>query len=435
MPTGKEVRQYVGINYQLAFPGTTTDAATSASAPIDFLIDKVRLQMTPHPVQFMQGQYIRFTSGTIAGHQARIVRLDPSTGTLVFSPGWSGGNSIASGVEYEIWQKDIVPDDVDRFRDYALVRTCSTWQLRPVTLIPDGDLMKTDTSDFTPANATLSKVVTPSPPFTFSHRYLQVDVTLAGGSVTTSGIPALSGQTVYIEVPVKRITGTGTVTLSGSTAITGGVTSVNHNLPVSLNGVVSPSTNTTLTFQLASSAASTSFLVGPIACHYIGQQRITLPARITTRKRAAPGFAVITSGGSSDPFTYVQRPLFQYDVTMDRYQVGTNVELRFYPWLMARPYYYFERSYFEALQTNYFTAAGRSTGDAAVTTCPIEYIGAATAFLLAQTMRARNPQDPEWQTLLEMAQREMVFWEREFGPEPRLVQEEGSSEAVPTVEV
>lgn len=425
MPTGREIREAVGMRRRWVVVGVTT--ADGAAGQV---VDTVRFQMDPYSTQTYQGDFIRFTSGSLAGKVARVVRLDPTTGTFYISPQLT----VPAGTRYEVWEYFINPDDVDRARDEALTTLCSTWRPQPITLVPDGDLMEPTVASWSVQDASLAKV-TPSGPFRFGDKALRVTNTAANGRAISAAFPARRAQRLFVYVPVRPVQGTARVRfLDGSgqeLALTGmGARDVSGDGSVSaIWGWSQVPSDGTVALHLIGLEPNAIIEWGPINCHIVLQTRLVLPDRIRSRKRVAPGFSLL-------PITfqvqYVGNPQMAYGVHMERRQAGTNVELIFQPALGPdRPYFYYERSFYSRLQNDYVQESDRATGDAATTTCPLEYAVAGTTFILAGMKMLENPEDRVWLAAQQEAARLLNIYEREFGAEPRFVEEEPNFYAVP----
>jgi hypothetical protein len=87
-----------------------------------------------------------------------------------------------------------------------------------------------------------------------------------------------------------------------------------------------------------------------------------------------------------------------------------------------QPYFFQERIFYDALSATYLTAAAREVGDAATTTCPIDYVSAATARILGEWYTIKQPSEAEfWGQVAGNAQNALDKWERRHGPSPEPV--------------
>ena len=280
-------------------------------------------------------------------------------------------------------------------------------------------------------------------PNTHSRQVLHVvGPTSATDFATSQAIPVQPTDRWFLEVPcsafltaatqtlavgtvvVRDVTNSADITLSGVTTHTGrgvGMISVLFDIP---NGCYE------IHVRLGSSTNAATTVWGGMAMHERDQYRFSLQDRVTSRKRVG-GFYTLereTESGTSDE-RYKNAP-FQ---SIERVQVGGQVEIYINPNTQEFPMFYYERGYYERMNPNYFTTTHRLTGDLAMTDAQKEYIISATAARVAKYYLDKF--GAEWQDDWIRASADFNYWEGQHGPEPKLVAEVESELYVPNREV
>jgi|SRR3990170_1608035 len=436
MATGTAIRTEL-INWGFVNLLGTTTATASAS---DHLVDTARLASEKLTENEFEGCFVRVNTGTgVLGDRVRVDYLDIINGRLYVSPSFS--TSPPSGSTYEIWQSGVDPDDVDRARDKALTKKCSTWYYHPISAVPNSAYIEALASANWEAlgATTVAKQSLSFPYELFRDSILCTNAALDGG-VESANIYVQPGQSWYLYVPVSVRSGTGEVIVRDNT----------NNAEISLNGTATetlrgwsgievtftiPSGCQDITVRLTGQEATAIVEWGPVYMHRDGQRRVPIPARITTTGYAGPVFAILDPPVSGKS-VYWGEELYQEVNVAGRQQVGDAVVLQFARGLTSNPYAFAERLFYDALSTDYQTAAQRAVGDAASTTCPLEYVVPAMVRLLAEDYIHKQPERLDyWTKVRADALQLLAPAERTFGPIPMPVQERGKIITVPYLRV
>lgn len=450
MPTGLEVREALANPpWKICLLLGTSTASSSSEGQIT---DTVRLQSTALPSTAYDGCYVRLTSEDSAapndyasnGSQSMVDYLDTTNGILNVSPNFITG--AVSGVHrtgetYEVWYPGVNPDDVDRARDEALTRVCSSWTMQVISELTNGDME--DVIGTTWSNDSGGGTVvlqTLSFPYEYTRNSLLLTNGGANGYSASDSLYTQPNQRFYVFAPVSAQTGTaelivqditngGPITLSGTTTTVAG----RGWTAFEVIGTI-PSGCYEIQVWLRGQESNAVIEYGPVNFHWNVQRRIALPDRITTDKHVGPIFVAplhMRIGGT----VYWGQGDVEEVIGIRVEQVSNNVMLSFDSPMVDMPYYFTERIFYDTLSTAYMADTDRVTGDAAPTNCPLDYVTAATARLLAEQYLVTG-NDPEfWNGILQQAMREMERMEREFGPETKPRQERSRTIFVPQLAV
>jgi hypothetical protein len=437
--SGKEIRQSLVAYGDWVFLGKVTAASNGS-----YIEDTQRVKGVNLPSTLFDGARVRIASGSRQGETSYIDYLQPSAGRLYLTPALSG--SLSVGDEYEIWLKGIDPDIVDRLRDDALSRFCSQWRLVPLSIVPGGDLADEDVSTkwSIAGGASVSFRLAKADEQLVSRRIMSVTVPTAETAYAKStAFPVHPSTLLFVEAPISAfITGSpeqaavGLIKLfdvtNGQYINTSGPRT-EHTGPAwgRVQYIVRlPSNCYRLELHVTSKTSNATVEIGAIAAHPVNITRIALPDRITTKSRVGTTFVISSSLDRVHPLTeYKLRPW----QNVEREQVGEHVFLRVTPPLTTQAVFYYERSYYPRLQSDYYTVAGRAAGDAATTDCPLPYIQAALAERVSKYYMDIYGQ--VWQDDWMRASSELNYWENEFGPEPHYIEENTQSVYVPQLRV
>lgn len=438
--TGKEIRQgLIEEHSDLLFLGAQAGSGSTATTIVD-----TELEGRAISAQMFDGAIVLIASGTRAGERTRVDYLDPDTGTIYLDPALSG--ALADTDEYEIWLRGVDPDYVMRLRDHCAATVCSIWRQNVITVIADGDLEAAGVTNWTAAGgATRSKTLGGFPDVKSRRHLAVVHTTAATDYVESDGVDCLPGERYFLECPVQAYV---TATPASPAVASIDVRDLSNTASISLGGIRTSHTGRgwgrisvlftipdncyRFSIRLKSATASSTTVWGGIACHLREGTEFTLPDRIRSKKRVGRTFytsQVVNATSEVNRARYKLRPYWN----VERNQVGSNVELMFQPGLPDSAVYYYERGYFDRLQTNYFTVAGRTAGDTATTDCPKEYIVAALAERL--TKRMLDKHGAEWQDDWVRASATLNYWEGVFGTEPQMVHENEHPVVIPDLKV
>lgn len=411
-----------------------------------YITDTTRLKSVGLASTMFDGAVVRIASGARAGDTTFVDYLDQDNGKINVSPNL-GGTGLADTDTYEIWLKGIDPDAADRLRDEQLRKTCSIWRVQPLCAIDDGDMESSGVTAWTAVSGATRTKAYASFPEIHGRRQLQVvHTTAATDYVHSNSIYVQPGERYFLEVPVSSYV-TATSAPAKATVVAQDIT---NGAAISLGGIVTSHTGRgwgvisllftiptgcyEIQIRLMSDTASSTTVWGHFNFHRRGRTRVALPDRITTIKRVGTTFRLNDPTSAISEMNDNRYKLAEW-ANVERKQTGSQVSLWFNPSLENTPVFYHERGYFDALQTDYFTTAGRATGDTATTDCPRDYIVAALATALSAEMRAIYPNDPYWQSAWVTASAELNFYEGQFGPEPVLIESNEEPVRIPQLRV
>lgn len=422
-------------------------AATANASGAGRIRDTLRLQSTSLASTAFDDSYVRLTSeddGVNAedGSQVKVDYLDTVNGDLFVSPNFGSGSSdgiVQSGITYEVYRQGVDPDDVDRARDNALTDICSQWYIHPLSEITNAGYVDTLTSSNWELinSATIAKQVMTFPQ-EFARDSLLVTNSATNGAAESASIYPRPTAAFYLWVPVSARVGTAEVivrdvtnganiTLSGTSTVTGrGWTAieVTGNIP---DGCFE------ITIRLTGQASSAVVEWGPACFHWQGQRRIGLPARVVSREWVGPVHQFRNQSVTDDNWS---QEIMEEVQGVRAEQISDNVQLRFDHPLESRPYFYTERSYYDALSVTYLTTDARVVGDGATTLCPTDYVVPAMVSLLAGQYRIKQPWAKDfWNGVLVQASLELAVKERLYGPKPKARLERARLVRVPHLNV
>lgn len=371
-----------------------------------------------------------------SGFQTRVDHIDQVNGDLYISP--SPTLAAVSGLRYEIFAHSVDPDDVDRARDKALTKLCSQWALQPLSFIPNGDFEDAiASSNWVLSNSTIA-IQSLSFPTEFARNSLLVTNTGANGRASSASIFVQPGWDFYFYLPVSVRSGTAQVIIRD---ITNGA-NINPSTDTSTlrgwNGIEVkgsvPDTCQEIQVWLVGQEASAVVEWGPINAHWQDARTVRLPARVESRKHVGGWFVFnnkIGMGGSNEDEESLNEVF-----TLRTRQVRDSVQLHLERSLVDQPYFFEERIFYTALQTDYQSAYTRNLGDVATTLCPIEYATAATVRLIAEQYIHKEGQDEEfWSSLHGRAMTDLARFEDEYGPKKRPKQERLRGIVIPVVRI
>lgn len=430
--TGQAIREELlewGITLMLG-------AATATAGGTNRIRDTIRLAGSALASTMYDDCWVRVTSGTGVDEISKVDYLDMDAGDLYVSPVFSG--SVTSGATYEIYRPGVFPDDLDRARDEALTRYCSQWAVQPVSEIPNADYEDGVTS-WTATDSTRT-VASGVFPYEVWRSSILVTNSAANGRIASDSLYRRIGQKFYLYVPVSVRSGTATVIVrdvTGSTniALTGTSTSTGRGWTgIEVTGEI-PTGGGEIQVWLRGDEATAIVEWGPVNFHMQGQMRIQLPARVDSYKHVgriyrAENFA---QRGVNDEWGVEDL----IDVpAVRRVPVNDAVMLRFPTPLRDQPYFFQERIFYDALSADYLTVAQRTTGDAATTLCPIDYVAAGTARVLAEWYMIKQPGEAQfWSSVGQSAQAWLDVWERRHGPRPEPIATRERTLSIPQLRV
>ena len=418
--TGQAIREELQRYGLLRMLGQATATGTTAR-----LRDATRLLSTTLPSTAFNGCYVRITAlgGVADGEQVLVDYLDPDLGDLYVSPAWSVAPTSAA--TYEIWRAGIDPDDVDRLRDEALTSICSQWQPLPLSIVSNAAYY-TDLTSWTATDAAQARQTVAFPTELWPASILVTNSAGNGRSASASIFAIRASDYFYLYVPVSVRSGTAEIVVRDITnganiSLSGGSTTETRRgwSAFEVTGQV-PATCDEIQVWLRGTEATAIVEWGPVFFYPQNARRIALEARVDTIEKVGPVYRMTryptaTGGGSFAEEDREEVP----DVR--KIQVNDAVYFQFSAEpIRDAPYFYEERVYYTALSSAYFTAANRATGDAATTLCPLDYVTAATAKLIAEMMLFKAPHEADFYAgVVGLANSRLRNYERLYGPEPK----------------
>ena len=393
------------------------------------LTDTLRLNATPLAGTKFDGCYLRTTAlgGAAWGEQVMVDYLDSDAGDVYVDPVFS--SAPTSAVTYEIWRAGINPDDLDRLRDEALTTLCSQWLKVPVSIVTNAGYLEQTSDqpdDWAETNCAMTQEDAAFPDGRFPFTAL-VTLSSANGRATSASIYALrAGDKFYLYVPVSVRVGTAVIK----------VRDVTNSVDITLNGTTTetrrgwsgfevtgqiPATCDEIQVWLAGTGASDVIEYGPVFMQPQGTRQMPIRDQVNTDDDVGPVYTItrypVATGqgnwGQSDRQEQKNiRKIFNNGIGYLQWSDET---------MMAEvPHYYEERKFYAALSTTYLTVAGRAAGDAATSTCPLDYAAAGTAKLVAEHYALMYPSElPFWQTVLVVASERLNKYERKYGPDAK----------------
>ncbi len=226
------------------------------------------------------------------------------------------------------------------------------------------------------------------------------------------------------SVIVEDLTNTGPISLTGVATHIGrgpGMISVTFTIPTGCYQ---------MELRLKSDTNSSTSIWGGFALHERGQRRFSLPDRVTTRKRVGTFYTTGRETASATANEQYKNAPFQ---SIERVQVGGQVEIYVNPSTGEFPMFYYERGYFERMSPAYFTTAHRLHGDMKSADIQKEYIISAVAARVAKFYLDKFGE--EWQDDWIRASADFNYWEGQHGPEPKLISEVESELYIPQLNV
>jgi hypothetical protein len=427
MANGQQIREELEKWGLIRLLGAATGGAAS------YITDTLRLQGTAWAATAFDGCYVRITSGSGApeDEQRKVDYLDMDNGQLYVTSDFS--SAVASADTYEIWRKGIDPDDVDRARDGALTRLCSTWAFQPLSWVPNADFedaVGADNWQASSGNITIA-IQTLSFPYEHWRNAILGTNTVANEYIESASMYVRPSEHFYLFVPVSVRVGTAQILVRD---ITNGanIELSGTDLTTTLRGWTAfevtgqvPSGCGEITIRLIGQESNATIEWGPVNFHWDSNYRLQLPARIVSRKHVGGVHYLETHtrvGGSVH--LGVERTVEVASVDMRQVRNAVVAEFDHDHPMVHWPYFFEERIYYDALSTAYLSVANRTTGDAAITECPLDYVAAGTVKLLAEQYLQKQPEEAEfWQRSMAIAEEYLRRYEREFGPEAKPQQE------------
>lgn len=393
--SGSDIRLEVGRTLNGLTSHEALREVTAGGTATGSITDAVRLASSAYTGTQWMGRIVRVNDkGSQSGAYGSLAiarDLAPATGVLNVSPVLQSTPVAADTVE--LWAAQAPhPDDIDRARDRALTERCTRWRLNPLTWLTDGDFVSsTVSSAWVGANATAAKQVAAGVE-RFVERYLQVTNSAANGymgqtvncnpgdSWTFYVAAQAANNTSVCQLQVYDLTNGALVPLSVTSfqLVTGGGTGT-----VSYSGrswedlagnFVIPSGCKQISVRIGGAGSAditnwANFVLYPTGAHIF-----PLPRAVNT---SYVGYIFELRNVTEWPMDEMvilksQPQVFDVGGGFTRLQFNSPVENRILFWQ--------EFAYYDALQTDYTTPAGRRAGDTALTNCPLDYIKWATLF-------------------------------------------------------
>jgi hypothetical protein len=424
--TGAQIRERILDDYpELGFRGKTDALGTTST-----LIDALRLKMASLSPNEFGDAYLRVTAGDAnnLGYVGKIDYLTPSTGAITVSPVVS--NAFASGATYEIWMNGIRPDDVDKSRDGAASEKCRIWRPKPLSLLSQCE------DWVSPVNATILAGATAFP-FSFFEKSIVVTNTGVNGYVPSESYYVQPAQRIRLFGLVQARVGAAAIRLRRITAPAADI-ALSPVSTFTFRGVQL----FVLTAAIPSGCEEVQVWAGASGASDVSEwQGVGMLDETMTRMQLQPRVisehdvgSVWAYGPSGSPLGSWQR--YNVDARAHRERSGGLVAMYFDGVVLPGSGYalfYEEAHHYAALQSSYFTAADRAAGDLATTDCDPRYLAAATVRELFMSS-VDNPQHPLAATI-RAAVRNLNFWDREVGADPKLIVENPRASRIRMIKV
>ncbi len=403
--------------------------ATDTSGGTNRLRDTLRLNASPLAGTKFDGCYLRTTiaGGLTWGEQVMVDYLDSDAGDIYVDPVFTGAPTNA--VTYEIWRAGINPDELDRLRDEALTTLCSQWFKVPISIVTNAGYLE-ETSDvpdgWTATTTVLTQEDAAFPDGRFPFTMLVTNSSANGRAASTSIYAMRAGDKFYLYVPVSVRVGTAElkvrdVTNSADITLSGTTTETRRGWSgFEVTGQI-PSSCDEIQVWLGCQGASDVAEYGPVFMMPQGTRQMPIRAQVNTEDDVGPVYAITTYPVASGQGNWGQSDRQEQKNIRKIFNNGIG----YFQWsgetiMSQRPHYYEERKFYTALSATYLTVAGRAAGDAAQTTCPLDYAAAATCKLVAEHYALMYPSElPFWQTVLVVATERLNKYERKYGPDPK----------------
>lgn len=383
-----QLTQSVATNFGVLETGTLTASAatllTSAAYPY-------KTNRSNANAKFYEGQEIYVTSGTATPNPNQVGTYSASAGTFV--PGIDYSVVPSSTATFFILMEGLRSQWIQDAINKALTRL-RYWSIYPITLVTDGNMESSATSDWTDTNATLSKVTTAANT-PRGARTLFVNNTAADGQAQSATIPAApvastdgdyggGAREYYAHAWVRADVGIAELVAYDVTnsAEIDSQTWDNERWGVIDFTFTLPATCEEFALILRGQGATADTYWTNIICHRLGAREMLVP-------------------------DWVTRPEFIRDVYMGRYDLGLPDELMLDPvaatpmpdmgnannlWrldfvhkLTARPYWYMGSRPFAELSA----ASDTTTADR-------EWLETAATMEMAKYMHQKYPKSEEW---------------------------------------
>lgn len=410
MPTGIQIRGAMQKR------GLVELGKTTGAGGLDYLLDATRLKMSKLAANHFGDAYLRVIAGDVNnnGYVGQLERINPALGYAYVSP--PVANAFASGATYEIWKFGIKGDEPDRARDRALRGKTSHWRLKALSVLRDVSEWSTAAYAAGAGGVTnaAGAVQTLDFPEEYFEKAMRVSNSGGNGILASEAYKVQPQQTYRIfgyvsaradtpSIRIRNLAGSDVALDQTATFTLMGWQYFEHTFTI-------PAGCERIEVWLGGAAATCVADWAGIGLLPQQATEIVLPSRVRAQRNVGRVFlhADQSTFQSADRRGLVEIPCW-------RERAAARVRLRF-PHAVASAYgvYYEERHFFAALQTDYLTALDRTTGDAASTDCPLEYIEAATVVELLESM----PRDADLEKKYLVAVKDLNQIERDMGPEP-----------------
>lgn len=436
IPAGGDAFLYAGIAATGTATGSAATTLTDSSAPFvaSGLVGAVVraltsagaatfMVITSNTTSVLTGS--AWTNGTPSttsaytvsfGYVGKLTHRDVDNGYLYVSPDFPA--VTGAGVAYELWGMGITPDDVCRARDRALKGRCSNWRPMPLSVLPDITSWSTSAYSSTAGGETDSDATVQT--MDFPHEYFEQSML-----VTNSGAAGYESSPSYYVQDGDQYRVVGWVSVRAQTAsmrvrdITNGADiSLSNTSTFTLRGwqyfdltLTTPADCGEIQIWPGGASASCIAEWAGVGLAPVGAEVFTLPARV--RSKNDVGLVYARTGPVSTSQASASTPEL-VEIACTREFSAARVRLTFPGGIPPYGIFWEERHYYAALQSDYYTATDRVTGDTASTDCPLEYIVAAT---VCELLEGRT-QTKEFGDVLGLATQDLNAWDSTLGPEP-----------------
>ena len=311
------------------------------------------------------GAYVLCTSGTDDGDWRQVPRTGfaASTGTITFNEAFVTG--FANGTTYEILTL-LDPTQWNDVLNDALIKLRYNYR-SPLTLVTDGDMETSGTTNWTASNSTRTKET--SLDFVEGTQALRVANSSAAGYVQSASIPCQAGQSFHVWASYKSVVGTAVLRaydVTGSASIesdSGPDSGTNNEGGMIHFAFTAPASCRNVAIRLEGTEASADIYWDDVIVMRSGRSRYELPSWVTERDQVTE--FQIRSGSRPAEFDWGSTG---WPVELEENLAAVNTFRVMLPNGTPRPIYVAGARYYESLAT-----------DAATTTCPREWARYAVA--------------------------------------------------------
>ena len=385
---------------------------TADSLSVTTVVDTFTMRDSNLPANHFKGTFVYRPGRTDDDRIKKAGALVNTTGTLSHT-GTDYANTADN--DYEIVGL-LHPDDINNCIIRALRKVYYETQV-PLTLVTDGDMSSSATSDWTGTNATLAKTVTAAQVFS-GIRAMSVTATSALGQAQSSSILVTAGESVYASGIVRSSTGTARFAIYDVTnsSILCYIDSTQTNFQRLWLQCTVPSTCEQIALQLIEVANNDVGYWDSAFLYRLNDMRILAPSWVdepwkllklrearymkTINNSPTTGTGTAVGGGQQEAASRVLADWYTpRHFSLDPFHPEAN------PFAIQLQRTLPQNELWIEGKRPYFDIESLAT-ESAATTAPLDLLLSYAKLELAKLLVKRYPQDPKWAHLLGESQRE-----------------------------